>query len=901
MFPATTLSAGGCGEDSPPVPSNHSHKYTFQVVQVSWGSINDDTDSSSLSSSPRRMSSSICSYPLTQATQDEEACTFDADPVWSCACTLSSLGAHSGHAFSYAPVEFRPQHAVKVPALRLLLETAVVPASIEQHMQHAQNASGSGYAQQLSHHEVLMHCDRGDNSLSPRLSAQLLKRMAQSPRSDIAALCAAAADGDVERVKKLIVRGVPHTPLSHTISPRGNGVSSSDNDVAATPLMLAASGATAGHVECVRCLIGAGAFADLSLPGGRTALFDAAESGCLLTVQLLLSEGADASRNCVWGFTPLLGACRAFGALPEGSSECGGEHSRLSCSTLVDYSGIVQELLIAGADVIATCHDGRTALEYAAQNRDTRIAASLLAVLKRTDACGYVERALTVAIQCHNYEAVTTIASFPGVSLDGQLHSKPALVTAASTGDVQLLRLLLVAGARVDCVGHRQQTALHVCAACDEEGYAVGLLLCARATLNARDAEGNTPLMCAAAAGNAATAVELLQMGAYVDVRNHQGLSALHLACMGSQTNVASALLAAGASVDLYSSDGIRRTPLFAAAVGGSVSTVSMLLAAGAIVDSRDAQSATPLLHACQSANNESDGSVVELLLGARADASNCDKKGGTPLFAACRSGFARGVRALLVHGGVLALHYRISDGTTPLIAAAEHGKAWIVTMLLRAGAPAEYQRRSDGMSAMMVAAAGGHDGCVQALVASGVHVTDRTCMCMTSLHFAAQAGNCNVVKRLVKAGATVDARNARGATALMLAAEAGLCGVVGELLHSGADPNLTDFSGSSSVGIAGRKGNRSVLRKLFSAVAAASAAATCMQESSTTSLGKDSLLDSDDDTTERVQSTTYRQEHGQSTMWGRPWGGIREGAYHADITECLSLELEGVFSEDMT
>jgi uncharacterized protein len=219
------------------------------------------------------------------------------------------------------------------------------------------------------------------------------------------------------------------------------------------------------------------------------------------------------------------------------------------------------------------------------------------------------------------------------------------------------------------------------------------LLLCQQAALNGRDQDGCTPLMRAASAGNATTAVKLLQMGAWADTHNHQGLSALHIACMGSQTSVASVLLAAGASLDLRTADATLRSPLFVAAVAGSVRTVSMLLAAGALVDARDSYGATPLLHLCQSSSPESDANVVELLLAAGADAGCSDRQGNTPLIAACRSGFAKGVRALLVHGGVTAVHSRLPDGTTALIAATEAGMADVVTMLLRAGSLADYQR----------------------------------------------------------------------------------------------------------------------------------------------------------------------------------------------------------------
>jgi ankyrin repeat protein len=122
-------------------------------------------------------------------------------------------------------------------------------------------------------------------------------------------------------------------------------------------------------------------------------------------------------------------------------------------------------------------------------------------------------------------------------------------------------------------------------------------------------------------------------------------------------------------------------------------------------------------------------------------------------------------------------------------------------------------------MNALMVAARGGHESCVEVLVASGVQVTDCTCMCMTALHFAALVGSRNIVNRLVTAGATVDARNAKGGTALMIAAEEGCCGVVEELLLSGAEPSLTDKYGSTMVCIAQRKGSWPALRRLWNAV----------------------------------------------------------------------------------
>jgi hypothetical protein len=102
--------------------------------------------------------------------------------------------------------------------------------------------------------------------------------------------------------------------------------------------------------------------------------------------------------------------------------------------------------------MMGTCHEGRTALELSATNPDNCIVGRL----PRTDAFGCVERALTVAVGYHNYEVMEKLASFPGVLLGGIKDFEPVLLTAASTGDVKNVQLLLVAGTRIKCTGHHQ-------------------------------------------------------------------------------------------------------------------------------------------------------------------------------------------------------------------------------------------------------------------------------------------------------------------------------------------------------------------------------------------------------------------------------------------------------------
>jgi len=93
--------------------------------------------------------------------------------------------------------------------------------------------------------------------------------------------------------------------------------------------------------------------------------------------------------------------------------------------------------------------------------------------------------------------------------------------------------LLTQANGQVDLRDHYQRTPLH--RAC-EVSYApapdyVQALVRAGADVNAVDVNGWTPLHCAVAFGNYATAVRLLELGADVKVRDGRGRTPLH--CMG--------------------------------------------------------------------------------------------------------------------------------------------------------------------------------------------------------------------------------------------------------------------------------------------------------------------------------------------------------------------------------
>src|SRR5688572_3527046 len=104
-------------------------------------------------------------------------------------------------------------------------------------------------------------------------------------------------------------------------------------------------------------------------------------------------------------------------------------------------------------------------------------------------------------------------------------------------------------------------------------------------SVNAKDAQGQTPLMVAAAFGSADAVRTLIASGADVRAANSAGLTALHLAADNHAK--ARMLLDAGADVNAASQAG--RTPLIvAAATSQSTEVVQLLLSRGAVINTAD-------------------------------------------------------------------------------------------------------------------------------------------------------------------------------------------------------------------------------------------------------------------------------------------------------------------------
>lgn len=138
------------------------------------------------------------------------------------------------------------------------------------------------------------------------------------------------------------------------------------------------------------------------------------------------------------------------------------------------------------------------------------------------------------------------------------------------------------------------------------------------------------------------------------------------------------------AAQSVYNSMGI--TPLHYALLAGETEKVKELIASGADVNAKAPNMGTPLLYACTVGNAE----AARLLINAKADVNAAGDTGYTPLMMACQTGNKELAEILVAAGAdVNAKHVMNGQetGLTPLKIAQDGGHTEIAAMLAAAGA----------------------------------------------------------------------------------------------------------------------------------------------------------------------------------------------------------------------
>ncbi|CRG89394.1 hypothetical protein PISL3812_06430 [Talaromyces islandicus] len=194
---------------------------------------------------------------------------------------------------------------------------------------------------------------------------------------------------------------------------------------------------------------------------------------------------------------------------------------------------------------------------------------------------------------------------------------RTALMTAAWKNHWHVLQLLISRGADVNAIDNRKRNILHNLAAdkqCDWGDDVVNMLLRSTCNVDARDELGRTPLHWACATGKTHFAELLLQCphgcpSTYIDSVDLRNKTALHIATAHDREDVVELLVENNADVNARSDGGW--TPLHNASDKGFKNIVQLLIKEGADVNSQLLNGITPLHLAAQAGHTD----VVECLL----------------------------------------------------------------------------------------------------------------------------------------------------------------------------------------------------------------------------------------------------------------------------------------------
>ena len=208
-------------------------------------------------------------------------------------------------------------------------------------------------------------------------------------------------------------------------------------------------------------------------------------------------------------------------------------------------------------------------------------------------------------------EAEVTVEAEKLVSLGGAmvvaLPSNP-LVKAVTEDDLEAVQLALLNTPNVNARDEATNYSALERAISNGNREILQVLLWAKADVNARDNNGQTPLMMIGEDTTSEMIWDLINAGAKINLRDHDGDTALISAAEVDNVEALKVLLDAGAKVNETNNDG--QTALIVAAQNNLVHNVRALILAGANVNARDKEGKSALMYAL----DEDHKAVVRLL-----------------------------------------------------------------------------------------------------------------------------------------------------------------------------------------------------------------------------------------------------------------------------------------------
>ena len=482
------------------------------------------------------------------------------------------------------------------------------------------------------------------------------------------------------------------------------------------------------------------------------------------------------------------------------ASDAGIAAPRLHAAAASGDVSTLRRMLDGGEDVNAVDEQGSSALLSAVEQGHREAARLLLARGGRADAANrYGVTPLYVATLNADADLIALLLAARADPNRAAPSGETVLMTAARTGVVKAMRLLIDGGAQVDAREPAfQQTALML-AARSNSAEAISLLLDRGADIDARTSVGETPgftppckgtgcgsegvginrgglpdrgvrsavkggmtpLLYAAREGAEAALSVLIRRGADLERAEANGMTPLLMALLNDQLGAAAQLLDAGARVNV--DDFYGRTPLWAAVEYRNLD-MNNRLEDSPTTNNVDRDAIMPLIERllAQGANVNArtrEVSPPRRWLYSLNDVSWVDYTGQTPFLRAAFSGDTRVMRLLLEHGADPNL--ATNGGTTPLMAAS--GVGWVVQ-----------QTYTESMASLLEA--------IRICLDHGADVNAVNSMGLTALLGAANKGANDIIKLLVANGAQLDAVDKHGRDAYRWAGGVFLAAVGAEL-----------------------------------------------------------------------------------------------------------------------
>jgi ankyrin repeat protein len=300
----------------------------------------------------------------------------------------------------------------------------------------------------------------------------------------------------------------------------------------------------------------------------------------------------------------------------------------------------------------------------------------------------------------------------------------------------------------------------------------------------------------------------LLKKGAHVNARDENGNTPLINAADGCSIEIVELLVSNGADVNAKDSK-YGDTPLLKALCSGQKGVVSLLVSNNADVNATNKAGRSPLYEALLW-DNKID--CIELLISKGADVNAKEaEEGRTPLILATAGNIA--VVQLLVKKGA-EINAKMDNGKTPLSWALDRCQIETAAFLIANGADVNAEDRS-GNTPLSLALEKDYQHekvfvpMVELLISKGANINSQEKGLKNPLIWAWRGNHGEIVKLLVTKGADVNTRDFHGWTPLTWAAAEGHAEIAQWLVSKGADINVKAKFGETPLSWALKNGHK--------------------------------------------------------------------------------------------